>query len=111
MSKLSSQDVIERGDYLETGFDPSSLTVVYLRAILQYHDVSFPSNAVKGQLIKLFQENIVPNARKYKKVHRNNAAMPSDGSDIVDVSSSGLEVCGELHVWHAAHLNFSKLPQ
>lgn len=84
MSKLSSQDVIDRGNYLETGFDPSTLTVIYLRAILQNHDVGFPSNASKAQLIKAFQENIVPNAKKYKKARTQNAAIPSDASDILD---------------------------
>jgi len=111
MSKRGSQDIIDQGDYLEDGFDPSSLTVVYLRAILQNHDVNFPSNAAKGQLVKLFRENIVPNARKYKKIRRANAAIPSDASDILDgTTGEPLEVCTELRVRHAVHAEVDSLP-
>ena len=95
MSKLSSQDVIDRGDYLEPGFEPLNLTVVYLRAILQNHDVRVASNASKAQLVKAFQENIVPNAAKYKRARRDIAAIPSDASDIFDgATGEPLEVCG-----------------
>lgn len=97
MSKLSSQDVIDLGNYLEPGFDPKTLTVAYLRAILQNHDVNFPSNAVKAQLIKAFEENIVPNASKYKRIRRDNAAIPSDASDIFDgATGEPLEVCASI---------------
>ena len=51
-------------DYLQTGFDPSSLTVPRLRSILVQYNVHYPSSAKKPELIDLFNENIVPQARK-----------------------------------------------
>jgi hypothetical protein len=51
-------------DYLQTGFDPSSLTVPRLRSILVSHNISYPSSAKKAQLIELFNENVVPQSRK-----------------------------------------------
>lgn len=87
MSKLTSQEVIDRGDYLEPEFDPSTLLVVHLRAILQNHDVKYAANATKAQLIKLFNQYVVPNAGRYKQARRDTAAIKSDASDIVDGST------------------------
>jgi hypothetical protein len=84
MSKLTSQEIIDRGDYLEPNFDPSTLLVANLRAVLQNHDVKFPANASKALLIQAFEENIAPNAKKYKKIRQANAAIRSDASDILD---------------------------
>ncbi|PVG02588.1 hypothetical protein CPB86DRAFT_696848 [Serendipita vermifera] len=84
MSKLTSQEIIDRGDYLEPNFDASSLLVANLRAILQHHDVSFAANASKAALIQAFEDNIVPNAKKYKRIRQANAAIRSDASDILD---------------------------
>ncbi|CAG8693436.1 14294_t:CDS:2, partial [Acaulospora colombiana] len=84
MSKPTSQDIIDRGDYLEPNFDASSLLVANLRAVLQHHDVSFPANASKASLIQAFEDNIVPNAKKYRRIRQANAAIRSDASDILD---------------------------
>lgn len=84
MSKLTSQEVIDRGEYLDPGFEPSSLLVVHLRAILTNHDVKYPTNATKAQLIRLFNDNIVPNAGEYRRLRQDVAAVKSDASDIVD---------------------------
>ncbi|CAG7846469.1 SubName: Full=Uncharacterized protein {ECO:0000313/EMBL:CCA66908.1} [Serendipita indica DSM 11827] len=88
--KLTSQDIIDRGEYLEPDFDPSTLTIAHLHAVLANHDVKHPTNAKKPGLIKLFQENIAPNARKYKKEREMIASIRSDGSDIYDVGTGSL---------------------
>ncbi|RDL34654.1 uncharacterized protein BP5553_07782 [Venustampulla echinocandica] len=51
-------------DYLQTGFDPSSLTVPRLRSILVYHDIDYPSSAKKAQLIQIFVDKVLPQSRK-----------------------------------------------
>lgn len=54
----------ESVDYLQTGFDPASLTVPRIRSILVAHDIDYPSGAKKPQLIQIFNDNILPQARK-----------------------------------------------
>lgn len=51
-------------DYLQTGFDPSSLTVPRLRSILVSHDIEYPSAAKKPQLIQIFTDKVLPQSRK-----------------------------------------------
>lgn len=51
-------------DYLQPGFDPKSLTVPRLRSILVTHNVQYPSQAKKPQLIELFNEEVLPQAKK-----------------------------------------------
>lgn len=51
-------------DYLQTGFDPSSLTVPRLRSILVSHDIEYPSGAKKPQLIQIFTDRVLPQSRK-----------------------------------------------
>ena len=52
--------------YLEPDFDPNTLTVPRLRSILVAHNVNYPSSAKKGQLVDLFNEQVLPQARKLK---------------------------------------------
>lgn len=95
MSKPTSQDIIDSGSYLEPYFDPSTLLVANLRAILQHHDIQFPANATKAVLIKHFSENIAPNAQELKRQKKAAAGIPSDASDILDAESGEfLEVRG-----------------
>ncbi|CUM46071.1 unnamed protein product [Debaryomyces fabryi] len=53
-------------------FDPKSLKVAQLRGILNEYDISFPSNAKKTDLIKLFNDEIKPNASKYLKEYEKS---------------------------------------
>ena len=59
-AKMSDSEV----DYLQPGFDPKSLTMPRLRSILVAHNVSYPASAKKAQLIEIFNENVLPQARK-----------------------------------------------
>lgn len=60
-NKMSDTDSL---DYLQTGFDPSSLTVPRLRSILVSHDIEYPSGAKKPQLIQIFTDSVLPQSRK-----------------------------------------------
>lgn len=53
--------------YLEPGFDPTSLTIPRLRSVLLEHGIDYPSNAKKGQLVDIFNEQLLPQARKIKQ--------------------------------------------
>lgn len=72
-------------DYLQPGFDPSSLTMPRIRSILVTHNVEYPSNAKKAQLVEIFNHELIPQARKILH-ERARAKRTSRG--IVDADSS-----------------------
>ena len=74
----------ESVDYLQDGFDPWSLTVPRLRSILVTHNVQYSATAKKPQLIELFEDEVIPQAKKYLAV-RARAKRTSRG--IVDADS------------------------
>ena len=71
--------------YLEPGFDPNTFTVPQLRSILVAHSVNYPSSAKKKELIDLFNENVVPQA---KKLRAASLRVKRTSRGIVDVPSS-----------------------
>ncbi|KAJ3579724.1 hypothetical protein NPX13_g839 [Xylaria arbuscula] len=75
----------ENIDYLQPGFDPKSLTIPRLRSILVAHNVHYSSNAKKGQLVEIFNEQIVPQSSKILNA-RARAKRSSKG--IFDVEST-----------------------
>ncbi|KAI9886375.1 MAG: hypothetical protein M1823_001829 [Watsoniomyces obsoletus] len=72
-------------DYLAPNFDPSTLTVPRLRAILVQYDVDYPASAKKAQLVEIFNETIAPRSRKILAAH-SRTKRTSKG--ITDVESS-----------------------
>jgi hypothetical protein len=72
-------------DYLQSGFDPSSLTVPRLRSILVVHAISYPASAKKPQLIEIFKEQLLPQSRRIL-ASRARARRTSKG--ITDAESS-----------------------
>lgn len=80
----------ESMDYLQTGFDPSSLTVPRLRSILVAHNVQYPASAKKPQLIEIFVDNVLPNARKILS-SRSRARRTSKGITNADRSEESTE--------------------
>jgi hypothetical protein len=74
----------ESVDYLQTDFDPWSLTVPRLRSILVTHNIHYPSQAKKPQLVDLFNEHIPPQSQKLLAT-RARAKRTSRG--IVDADS------------------------
>lgn len=76
---------MDDGDYLQPGFEPSSLTVPRLRSILVAHAIPYPSGAKKPQLVEIFTDNVMPQAAKIR-AQRARAKRSSMG--IVDAESS-----------------------
>ena len=71
--------------YLEPGFDPSTFTVPQLRSVLVAHSVNYPSSAKKKDLIDLFNDNVLSQARKLRAA---NARVKRTSRGIVDVPAS-----------------------
>ncbi|OTA79750.1 hypothetical protein M434DRAFT_381588 [Hypoxylon sp. CO27-5] len=71
-------------DYLQPGFDAKTLTVPRLRSILVAHNVPYSSSAKKGQLVEIFNEQIVPQA---KKILAARARAKRSSKGIVDAES------------------------
>lgn len=72
-------------DYLQPGFEPSSLTVPRLRSILVAHAIPYPSGAKKPQLIEIFTDNVVPQA---PKILAQKARAKRTSRGITDAESS-----------------------
>ncbi|KAI0842976.1 Man1-Src1p-C-terminal domain-containing protein [Hypoxylon sp. FL0890] len=71
-------------DYLQPGFDAKTLTVPRLRSILVAHNVPYSSSAKKGQLVEIFNEQIVPQS---KKILAARARAKRSSKGIVDAES------------------------
>jgi len=67
MSKLSTQQIIQNGDYLNPEFDPSTLTMAHLLGIFQYHNIAYPSQHNKAKLVEVFNANVKSNAKRLRK--------------------------------------------
>lgn len=74
--------------YLDPNFDPSTFTVPQLRSVLVAHSVNYPSSAKKKELIDLFNEQVVPQAKKLraatarvKRTSRGIENVPSQNAD------------------------------
>lgn len=87
MASASDSEV----QYLSSSFDPASLTVPKLRAILVEHDITYPASAKKPQLIDIFNQELVPRARKIltarlrtKRTSKGITDMPSSQEGTVD---------------------------
>ncbi|KAK2626121.1 hypothetical protein QTJ16_004383 [Diplocarpon rosae] len=81
---MSDADSLE---YLQPGFEPSSLTVPRLRSILVSHDIDYPSGAKKTQLIQIFTDEVLPQARQILRT-RDHARRTSRGITDADSQDS-----------------------
>ena len=87
MASLSDDEL----EYLSPSFDPSTLVVPRLRAILVSHDIPYPSSAKKAQLIEIFNEQLVPKSRKIlaartrmRRTSKGITDMPSSQESNID---------------------------
>lgn len=85
---MSDDESQESLDYLQSQFDPSSLTVPRLRSILVSHDIPYPSGAKKPQLIEIFTDKVLPQSRKILSA-RSRARRTSKGITNADRSDAG----------------------
>lgn len=69
---------------MDSSFDPSKATMPRLRSILVTHEIKYPSNAKKPQLVELFAKHIQPQIPKLraeaKSVRRSSAGIVDAGS-------------------------------
>lgn len=71
-------------EYLEPDWDPNSVTIPRLRAILVAHNISYPASAKKAALIEIFNTSVLPQARK---IRAQNARVKRTSRGIEDIST------------------------
>lgn len=78
---LTSAQIIAQGEYLNSEFDPTVLTVSQLLGIFGFHNINYPSQYTKPKLVQLFNDEIKPRAGKFKKerLKRENSQASDDG--------------------------------
>ncbi|OJJ45381.1 hypothetical protein ASPZODRAFT_153041 [Penicilliopsis zonata CBS 506.65] len=79
-------------EYLAADFDLNSLTVPRLRSILVNHDVPYPASAKKAQLIRILQDEVLPQARRLLR-ERERVRRTSEG--IMDMGSRASSVVSD----------------
>ncbi|KAF8507246.1 Man1-Src1p-C-terminal domain-containing protein [Gautieria morchelliformis] len=84
MSRLTSTEVIHRGEYLEPEFDPMSLTVPHLLSILTLHAVKYPTPYSKSKLVQAFNDEIKPRIKQLKKERLKREGSVASSHGIVD---------------------------
>lgn len=80
-SRLTSAQIIALGEYLESDFDPASLTVSQLLGVLGYHNVTYPTPYSKPKLVQRFEEEIKAKATNLKReqLKKVNSIASDDG--------------------------------
>ncbi|KAH9027658.1 Man1-Src1p-C-terminal domain-containing protein [Lactarius hengduanensis] len=78
---LTAAQVIASGEYLEPDFDPSTLTVNQLLGVFGFHNVRYPTPYTKPKLVQLFNDEIKPKIKPFKKerVKKENSQASDDG--------------------------------
>ncbi|PIA17188.1 hypothetical protein COEREDRAFT_80559, partial [Coemansia reversa NRRL 1564] len=71
--------------YLEAGFDPQTLKMSAIRNILVKHNVEYPSNAKKGELLEILQTSVLDKATKLRKEAKKQKRIKGDGRDIEQI--------------------------
>jgi hypothetical protein len=84
MSRLTTAQVISLGDYLESDFDPASLTNPQLLGILGYHNVNYPTPYTKPKLVQVFNDEIKAKAGKLKKERLKKEKSLASDEGIID---------------------------
>ena len=67
MSRMTAAQIITLGEYLEPDFDPATLTVNQLLGVFGFHNVRYPTPYTKPKLVQLFNDEIKPKIKQYKK--------------------------------------------
>lgn len=87
-------------DYLSADFDLNSLTVPRLRAILVSHDVSYPASAKKSQLIRILEDEVLPQA---KRLIRDRERVKRTSEGIMDMPSRASSVASSFDGYQDYH--------
>lgn len=84
MAPTTVQQIIGRGEYLNPNFDPSALTLAQLRGLFTYHSISYPTSHTKGDLLKVFNEDLKPRASEFKRTRAMALRQEPSDEGIVD---------------------------
>lgn len=78
---MTAAQVIGLGEYLNSEFDPATLTVAQLLGVLGYHNIRSPTPYTKPKLVQLFLDEIKPKAARFKKdrLKKENSTASDDG--------------------------------
>ncbi|KAJ2082566.1 inner nuclear membrane protein enriched at telomere/subtelomere region [Coemansia sp. RSA 988] len=74
--------------YLEAGFDSQTLKMSTIRNILVKHNVEYPSNAKKGELLDILQTSVLDRATKLRKEAKKQKRVKGDGRDIEQMAGT-----------------------
>lgn len=77
---------MEDPEYLQPGFDPTTLKVAELRGILLEHNIDYPSSARKPELVDLFTQNV---ATKARRILNARSRVKASARGIIDVDRDG----------------------
>ena len=78
---MTAAQVIALGEYLDPDFDPSSLTVNQLLGVFGFHNIRYPTPYTKPKLVQLFNDEIKPKMKQFKKdrVKKETSIASHDG--------------------------------
>ena len=78
---MTAAQIITHGEYLEPDFDPSTLTVNQLLGVFGFHNIRYPTPYTKPKLVQLFNDEIKPKIKQFKKerVKKENSQASDDG--------------------------------
>jgi hypothetical protein len=82
--RLTATQIIALGKYLNLEFDPTSLTVRQLLGVLGFHNIAFPSAYTKSKLVQVFNNEIKPNVKRFKKDRMRRDLSVASAEGIVD---------------------------
>ncbi|KAJ7063267.1 Man1-Src1p-C-terminal domain-containing protein [Mycena amicta] len=83
-ARLTAAEVVKAGSYLEDDFDPASLTVSQLLGVFGFHGVAYPTPPAKTKLVNLFNNEIKPNAARFKSARLKAASSIASDDGIMD---------------------------
>ena len=80
-TKLPASEIIARGDYLKPDFDPSTLTIAQMLGVFGFHNIMYPHPTTKAKLVQLFNEQLKPQADKFRleRISRQNSLASTEG--------------------------------
>jgi hypothetical protein len=84
MSRLTTAQVINLGEYLDPDFDPTSLTNPQLLGVLGYHNIHYPTPYSKPKLVQIFNDEIKAKAGKLKKERLKKEKSLASDEGIID---------------------------
>ncbi|KAI0302261.1 Man1-Src1p-C-terminal domain-containing protein [Russula brevipes] len=78
---MTAAQIIAQGEYLDPDFDPSSLTVNQLLGVFGFHNIRYPAPYTKPKLVQLFNDEIKPKMKQFKKdkVKKETSLASDDG--------------------------------